>query len=62
MKSDAETPTGYAIRLIREEERRECISLAIRAIHECDLPYSQISLEIKRCMAYAVSEALRARR
>lgn len=58
MKRDSETQTEYAIRLIREDERRECIRLAIWAIHDCRLPPGEQNLLIRRLMATAVSDAI----
>jgi hypothetical protein len=58
MKRNNETQTEYAIRLIREDERRECIRLAIWAVYDCGLPPSEVNLTIRRLMAVAVTDAL----
>jgi hypothetical protein len=58
MKRPNETQTEYAIRLIREDERRECLTLAIWAVHDCALPANDDNREIRSLIASAISSAL----
>lgn len=58
MKRDTETQTEYAIRLIREDERRECIRIALCAIHDCSLPTSGENITIRHLIAMSISDAL----
>jgi hypothetical protein len=59
MKRDNETQTAYAIRLIREDERRECLRLAIWAVHDCGLPPCQDNLILRSLIRNAIVDVLK---